>query len=101
MHLVTVLDIARYCMHMTRMQFAPTKDQTEAIEAEAAATGRPIASVVREAVEEWRLGRDRARKIDRALAVAGGYHSGMHDISERHDAYFVMGIEQEMRERSG
>ena len=86
---------------MTRMQFAPTQDQTDAIEAEAAATGRPVASVLREAVEQWRLGRDRAARIDRALAVGGGYHSGLHDISEGHDAYFVMGIEDEMRERWG
>lgn len=86
---------------MTRMQFAPTPDQVEAIEAEAAATGRPVASVLREAVEHWRIGRDRAGKIDRALAITGGYHSGVHDIAERHDAYFVMGIEEEMRERWG
>ena len=86
---------------MTRMQFAPTPDQVDAIQAEAAASGRPVASVLREAVEQWRLGRDRARQIDRALAVAGGYHSGLHDIAERHDAYFVMGIEEEMRERWG
>lgn len=86
---------------MTRMQFAPTPDQVEAIEAEAAASGRPVAFVLREAVEQWRLGRGRARLIDRALAVTGGYHSGLHDIAERHDAYFVMNIEEEMRERWG
>lgn len=86
---------------MPRMQFAPTTDQVEALEAEAAASGRPIASVLREAVEHWRLGRDRARQLDRALAVTGGYHSGLHDVAERHDAYFVMGIEEEMRERWG
>jgi hypothetical protein len=86
---------------MTRMQFAPTRQQVEAIEAEVAASGRPVASVLREAVELWRLERDRAQKIDRALAIGGGYHSGLHDISERHDAYFVMGIEEEMRERWG
>jgi hypothetical protein len=83
------------------MQCAATHEQAEAIEAEAAASGRPVASVLREAVEQWRLGRDRARKIDRALQVGGGYHSGLHDISDRHDAYFVMGIEEEMRERWG
>lgn len=87
--------------HMRRMQFAPTPDQADALEAAAAASGRPVASVLREAVEQWRLNRDRARKIDRALAVTGGFHSGLHDIAERHDAYFVMGIEEEMRERWG
>ena len=86
---------------MTRMQFAATPEQVDALEAEAAATGRPVAAVLREAVEQWRLGRDRARQIDRALAVGGGYHSGLHDVAERHDAYFVMGIEEEMRERWG
>lgn len=86
---------------MTRMQFAPTPEQAEAIEAEAASTGRPVSSVLRDAVEQWRLGRDRERLIERALSVSGGYHSGLHDIAERHDAYFVMGIEEEMRERWG
>jgi hypothetical protein len=83
------------------MQVALTQEQAEAIEGEAAATGRPVASVLREAVEQWRLGRNRASQIERALAVSGGYHSGLHDIAERHDAYFVMGIEEEMRERWG
>ena len=89
----------RYGMHMSRMQFAPTQAQIEAIEAEATATGRPVAEVLREAVELWRLNRDRARRIEGALSVSGGYHSGFHDVAERHDAYFVMGIEEEMRER--
>lgn len=86
---------------MSRMQFAATQDQASAIEAEAAATGRPVADVLREAVELWRVSRDRARRIDRALSVSGGYHSGLHDVAERHDAYFVMGLEEEMRERWG
>jgi len=83
------------------MHFTPTPEQVAAIEAEVAASGRSVASVLREAVEQWRLGRARARQIDRALAVAGGYHSGLHDVAERHDAYFVMGVEGEMRERWG
>ena len=86
---------------MTRMQFAPTDQQAVAIEAEAAATGRPIASVLREAVEQWRLGRERAAVVERALTVSGGYRSGLHDVAEGHEAYFVMGIEEEMRERWG
>ena len=86
---------------MTRMQFAPTQDQVEALTAEAAASGRPLAVVLREAVELWRLHRDRAHRIERALSVHGGYHSGLHHVAERHNAYYVMGIEEEMRERWG
>jgi hypothetical protein len=86
---------------MTRVQFSPTIDQVEAIEAEARATGRTVAAVVREAVEGWRLGRERARKIERALAVNGGFHSGLHDVAARHDAYYAAGLDEEMRERWG
>ena len=91
----------RYSLHMGRMQFAPTPDQVDAIEAEAASSGRPVSVVLREAVEVWRLNRDRAQRIDRALSVSGGYHSGFHDVAARHDAYLVMGLEEEMRERWG
>jgi hypothetical protein len=86
---------------MTRMQFSPTREQVAAIEAEARVSGRTIAAVLREAVEAWRQGRERARQIERALAVSGGYHSGLHDVAERHDAYYVAGLEEEMRERWG
>jgi hypothetical protein len=80
-----------------RLQFAPTPDQAEAIEAEAAATGQPIASVVREAVEQWRVGRVRARRLELALSVSGGHHSGLHDVAERHNEYFVMGIDEDVQ----
>jgi hypothetical protein len=46
------------------MQFVPTPEQAEAIKAEAAATGRPIASVLREAVEQWRLARTTQHAIE-------------------------------------
>lgn len=86
---------------MTRMQFSATVDQVEAIEAEASATGRTTAAILREAVEGWRLGRERARRIERALAVNGGFRSGSHDVAARHDAYYVAALEEEMRERWG
>jgi hypothetical protein len=86
---------------MTRMQFSPTVDQARAIDEEARASGRTVAAVLRDAVDAWRLGRERASRIERALAVNGGFHSGLHDVAERHDAYFVAGLEDEMRERWG
>ena len=86
---------------MSRVQFSPTADQARAIEDEARTSGRTVAAVLRDAIEGWRLGRERARRIERALAVNGGFHSGLHDVAERHDAYFVAGLEEEMRERWG
>lgn len=87
--------------HMRRVQLQFTTDQLDAITANASATGRPVAAVVREAVDLWRGSQERAGRIERALAAVGGFRSGLHDVSERHDDYLVMGLEEEMRERWG
>lgn len=81
------------------MQVQLDDDLAAAIEENAFATGRSVAAVLREAAEKWRGNEDRAYRIERARAAIGGFHSGLGDVAERHDDYFVMGLEEEMRER--
>jgi hypothetical protein len=84
---------------MRRMQLQLTEDQARDIEAEVAASGRTTAAVLRDAVELWRGSQARRLRIQRALEVTGGFRSGQHDVSERHDDYLVADLEEEMRER--
>lgn len=84
---------------MRRMQTTLTDDRAAAIEAEAAASGRTPAAVLRDAVELWWGSQDRRHRIQRALAVGGGFRSGLSDVSERHDDYLAEDLEAEMRER--
>jgi hypothetical protein len=84
---------------MRRVQAQLTEDQVVALETNARATGRRTAAVIREAVELWRKGQDRTRRIERALEAIGGFHSGLHDVAERHDDYLAEALEEEIRER--
>ena len=84
---------------MRRMQTTLTDDRAAAIEAEAAASGRTPAAVLRDAVELWWGSHERQRRIRRALEVTGGFRSGLSDVSERHDDYLMEDLEEEMRER--
>jgi len=84
---------------MRRMQTTLTDDRAAAIEAEAAASGRTPAAVLRDAVELWWGSQDRRHRIQRALAVSGGFRSGLSDVSERHDDYLAEDLEREMRDR--
>ena len=86
-------------MHMRRMQVQLDDDLAAAIEENALATGRSVAAVLREAARAWQGSQDRADRIARARAAIGGFHSGLGDVAERHDEYFVMGLAEEMRER--
>ena len=74
-------------------------DVAAAIEQNAAATGRTIAAVLREAAMTWQGSQERTLRIERARAAIGGFNSGLGDVAERHDEYFVQGLEEEMRKR--
>ena len=80
---------------MRRMQVRLTGDQIVALEANAAATRRPKAAVVRDAVDLWRHD-DRRRKVERATSAVGGFRSGLHDLSERHDEYLGQALDEEL-----
>jgi len=38
-------------------------------------------------VDAWIAEEGRAQRVERALAAIGGFHSGLGDLSERHDDY--------------
>jgi Arc/MetJ-type ribon-helix-helix transcriptional regulator len=72
---------------MQRVQVQLTKEQVDALAHRAADSGHSVASLVREAVDAWLAERDRRRRIERALASIGGFHSGLGDLAENHDRY--------------
>lgn len=73
------------------MQF--TEEQMQALRAGASATNRPVAAIVRQAVDAWIADDERGRLVDRALAAIGGFHSGLGDLAENHDRYLDEAIE--------
>jgi len=72
---------------MIRVQMQFTQEQLEALRAQAAASGRPLAAVVRDAVDAWMADHQRSRLVDRALGAIGGFHSGLGDLADHHDRY--------------
>lgn len=74
-------------MHMHRVQIQFTAAQAEALRRQAVASDRSIAAVVRQAVDAWIASDERRRRVDRALAAIGGFHSGLGDLAENHDRY--------------
>jgi hypothetical protein len=78
---------------MKRVQVQFTDDDAFALRERATRSGRPVASLVRDAVGAW-LASDQRRLVrDRAGAAIGGFHSGLGDLAEHHDKY----VEQEGR----
>jgi hypothetical protein len=72
---------------MTRVQIQLTEEQLRALRARSTATGQPIAALVRNAVDDWLPRADRERRVERALATIGRFHSGLGDLAEHHDQY--------------
>jgi Ribbon-helix-helix protein, copG family. len=86
---------------MSRVQVTFSAEETDALRQRAQAEGRSLSAVVREAVAAWLAGEERKRLWDRAIAAvkAGGFRSGLHDVSENHDEYFVQAIEERIGRR--
>ncbi|HDL86409.1 MAG TPA: ribbon-helix-helix protein, CopG family [Candidatus Acetothermia bacterium] len=68
-------------MHRTQVQL--DEEQMRALRAEAARSGVSVAALIREAVDVY-LSRSESVRT-RALAVAGRFASGQHDVAEQHD----------------
>ncbi len=81
---------------MRRVQVQFSEAQVEHLEARATASGQSLAAVVRAAVDAQRELDERRRRIDAALSVMGKYRSGVPDVAERHDEYFVEAIEHHL-----
>mgnify|MGYP000844109863 CR=1 FL=1 len=75
---------------MTRTQIQLTERQQAALREMAAATGRSISDLVREAVDQRISTRpkvSRAELIQRSLKAIGKFSSGTADGSKEHDRY--------------
>lgn len=76
---------------MKRMQLQLRDDQIDGLHRRAAASGRSLAALVRDALDTW-LATDEPR-IERALAAVGRYNSGIGDLAEDHDRYLNEALE--------
>jgi hypothetical protein len=75
---------------MVRAQVQFTKEQQDALHRLAAETGRSVADLVREGVDQMLSQKpvlSRRARMAEALSVAGRFGSGKRDISEKHDEY--------------
>jgi len=77
---------------MIRTQVQLTDRQLEALRQASAATGRSVADLIRQGVDQYLAGRSelgREERIERALEVAGKFSSGQSDIGADHDTHLA------------
>jgi len=72
---------------MVRLQVQLTESQIKTLRETAASTGKSIAELVRDSVDTYLSVQRRPGQLDRAIAIAGKFSSGVKDISEHHDRY--------------
>jgi hypothetical protein len=84
---------------MARVQAWIRDEQLEALREQSRQTGRPIAALVRDAIDASLDVAERRRVIERALTAVGGFHSGLGDVAENHDESFVQAIEERIGRR--
>ena len=78
---------------MVRTQIQLTERQARELKRMAAREGVSMAEVIRNAVDaklrEGVSGLPWEERIRRAMAVMGKFHSGLNDVSRRHDQYLA------------
>jgi hypothetical protein len=77
---------------MVRTQVRFTERQLDTLRELSAATGRPVAELVRLGVELYLSSQhrpSRKEQIGRALRALGRFSSGRNDVSVRHDRYLA------------
>jgi hypothetical protein len=77
---------------MIRTQVQLTDRQLEALRRDSAETGRSVADLIRQGVDQYLAGKSglgRVERIDRAIAVAGKFSSGRSDVSANHDRHLA------------
>lgn len=79
-------------MVMIRAQVQLSSSQMQALRKLSASTGRSIAGLIRDGVDQYLLSQrngGRQHQIERALQAAGRFSSGRTDISIQHDRYLA------------
>jgi ribbon-helix-helix CopG family protein len=82
---------------MIRTQVQLTDNQLKALRHASAETGKSIAELIRQGVDQYLAGRNepsREERIDRAIRAAGKFASGLADISVNHDKYLAEAFAQ-------
>lgn len=76
---------------MIRTQISLTEDQARRLRRVASRRGVSMAAVIRDAIDRVipASSDEQIQRIDRALALAGKFDSGLSDVSERHDDYLA------------
>ena len=86
---------------MRRVQVQLPDDQYDRLAARAKGAGETIAAAVRRALDKQDEADEKARKAEAARAAIrnSNYSSGLTDVSENHDEYFVQAIEERIGRR--
>jgi hypothetical protein len=77
---------------MVRVQIQLTERQQAALRRLSASTGRPVADLIRQGVEQLLSSKplpDKDEQIQRAMRVAGKFRSGRTDGSSDHDRHLA------------
>jgi plasmid stability protein len=86
---------------MRRVQIQVPDDQYARLLARAAAAGESIAATVRRALDAQDAADQQRRRAEAARAAIRTAHftSGLVDVAQNHDEYFVRGIEERIGRR--
>ena len=82
---------------MIRTQVQLTDGQLQALRNASAATGRSVADLIRQGVDQYLAGRSglgRAERIERAIRIAGKFSSGLRDVGANHDRHLAQAFGQ-------
>ena len=82
---------------MIRTQIQLTEDQLKALRHQSTITGRSIAELIRNGIDQYLAGRRVSKpedRIERAIRVAGMFSSGVADVSVDHDRYLAEAFRQ-------
>jgi predicted DNA-binding protein len=77
---------------MVRLQIQLEEEQAKALRQISREQGRPVAELVRRAVDVLLRSRGQPSREDlkrRAMEVIGRFHSGKSDVSSQHDRYLA------------
>lgn len=80
---------------MVRTQIQLTEEQAASLKRIASEANKSVAALIRECVDSYvraSAAMDEAERDRRALALVGLFNSGLGDLGEEHDKYFVEAV---------